>query len=91
MPGGVSIAENAGRPLMVNRRNTMEEMRNFGISEDIQDLVNGIISGIMSLAVRATNSNRDSNSLGGILQFIPEETADLMGVLHDKQQVTRST
>ncbi len=45
---------------MVNRRSITEEMRNLQIPDDIQNLVNGIISGIMSLAAQAANSNRDS-------------------------------
>ena len=32
---------------------------------DIQNMVSNLISGIMALAARATNSNSDSNSLGG--------------------------
>ena len=33
---------------------------------DLQGLVDALISGIMSLAERVSNSNSDSNSLGGI-------------------------
>jgi hypothetical protein len=52
---------------MVNQHDLMENMRNLQVPDDVRDLVNGIVSGIIALAVRAANSNSDSNSLGGIL------------------------
>ena len=52
---------------MVNIYDVTGNRRNPGIPDDIQDLVNSIVSGIMALAARAANSNSDSNSLGGIL------------------------
>ncbi len=50
---------------MVNTYDVRENRRNPGIPDDIQDLVNSIVGGIMALAARATNSNSDSNSPGG--------------------------
>ncbi len=50
---------------MVNIYDLTQNRRNLGIPDDIQDLVNSIVSGIMTLAARAANSNSDSNSLGG--------------------------
>ena len=42
-----------------------ENLRNYELPVDVQDLVNTIISGIVALAARAGNSNRGSNYLGG--------------------------
>lgn len=58
---------------MVNQHDVTENMRNLQVPDDIQDLVSGIVSGIMALAARAANSNRCSNSLGGILIRSPLE------------------
>ncbi len=50
---------------MLNQYEVTENMRNLGVPDDIQDLANGIICGIVALAARASNSNGDSNSPGG--------------------------
>jgi len=44
---------------MENQHDVTEKMRNLQVPDDIQDLVNGIVSGIMTLAARAANSNSD--------------------------------
>ncbi len=50
---------------MVDQYDVSENIGNYPISTDIQDIVNSIDSRSMTLAVRAANLNRDSNSLGG--------------------------
>lgn len=50
---------------MLNQYEVTENMRNLQVPDDIQDLANGIICGIVALAARAANSNSDSNSPGG--------------------------
>ena len=50
---------------MLDKYEVTENTRNLRVPDDIQDLVNGIICGIVALAARAVNSNSDSNSLGG--------------------------
>ncbi|MBA7642771.1 hypothetical protein ES703_50480 [subsurface metagenome] len=42
---------------MLNQYEVAEDMRNLGVPDDIQDLVNGILCGIAALAARASNSN----------------------------------
>ena len=44
---------------MVNQHDITETMRNLQVPDDIQELVNGIVSGIIALAARAANSNSD--------------------------------
>ena len=61
---------------MVNQYDLTEKLRNLKIPPDIQDLLNSIINGIIILATRVANSNRYSNSLGGILIHSPNEVAE---------------
>ncbi len=51
---------------MLDQSYISEKLRDCELPDDTQDLVITIINGIMALAARATNSNSDSNSLGGI-------------------------
>ncbi len=44
---------------MLNQYEVTENMRNLRVPDDIQDLANGIIRGIVALAARAANSNGD--------------------------------
>ncbi len=50
---------------MRNQYHMAENLRDYELPVDLQDLVNTVINGIMALATRAANSNSDSNSLGG--------------------------
>ena len=52
---------------MLDQSYISRKIRECELPADIQDLVITLIDGIMALAVRAANSNSDSNSLGGIL------------------------
>ncbi len=52
---------------MRNQYHMAENLRDYELPVDLQDLVNTVINGIMALATRAANSNSDSNSLGGVL------------------------
>ncbi len=54
---------------MLDQYYVAERLRNCELPADIQDLVNTVINGAMSLAARAANSNSDSNSLGGVFNF----------------------
>ena len=50
---------------MPNQYHIAENLRDYELPVDLRDLVNTVISGIMTLATRAANSNTDSNSVGG--------------------------
>jgi len=52
---------------MLKQYHKVENIRSNELPNDIQNLVNTLVSGIMALATRVANSNSDSNSLGGIL------------------------
>ncbi len=47
---------------MLNQYEVTENMRNLQVPDDIQDLANGIICGIVALAAREANSNGDTLS-----------------------------
>ncbi|MFC2070363.1 hypothetical protein ACFLTB_04235 [Chloroflexota bacterium] len=46
---------------MRNRYDIIESLSDLQIPEDVKDQINNIISGIITLAVRASDSNSDSN------------------------------
>ena len=50
---------------MVDQYDVSENMGDCHIPADIQERVNSIVSGSMTLAVRAANLNHDSNLLEG--------------------------
>ena len=43
------------------------------LHQDVQTIVHTLVENIMALAALASHSNRDSNSLGGILIYCPEK------------------
>ncbi len=46
---------------MKNQRDTTESLSDLQIPEDVKDQINSLSRGIITLAVRASNSNSESN------------------------------
>jgi hypothetical protein len=47
------------------QKSVNEYLADYQFSDQIREIVKNIVSGIVELAVRASNSNMDSNSIGG--------------------------
>lgn len=54
---------------MPDRHDVTQNYQSSKLPDDVKDPVNTIISGIMALATKASNSNRDLDSSGGNLTF----------------------
>jgi len=47
------------------------------LHQDVQAIVHTLVENIMALAALVSHSNRDSNSLGGILIYCPEKWQEM--------------
>ena len=62
---------------MAGHNGRLYSQQRIELRPDVQEIVAALVENIMALAALASHSNRDSNSLGGILIYCPEKWQEM--------------